>query len=46
VLLVTVSPVSVTTVQLEAAETSDQMMAIGMIQINRTNVVNRSSFSG
>ena len=45
-LLVIVSPVSVTTVQLDPAETSDQTIKIGMIQINRKNVVSRSSFSG
>jgi hypothetical protein len=48
VTLDTVSPVSVTTVTVElaVADSNDRMMKIGMIQINRKNVVNRSSFSG
>ncbi len=41
---VIVCPVSVTTVQLVAAETRDRMIMIGMIQINRKKVVSRSSF--
>jgi hypothetical protein len=44
----TVSPDSVTTVAVESevAESNDRMMMIGMAQISRKNVVNRSSFSG
>jgi hypothetical protein len=40
------SPVCVTTVSLPVAVSRARMMTIGMIQIRRKNVVNRSSFSG
>ena len=43
---VTDSPVSGTTVQLEAEETRVRMIMIGMTQINRKKVVRRSSVSG
>jgi hypothetical protein len=44
----TVSPVFATTITVELAvdESAARMIMIGMAQISRKNVVNRSSFSG
>ncbi len=45
-MLATRWPFSVTTLPFPVAVIRLRMIAIGMTQINRTSVVNRSSFSG